>query len=252
MANIINASKTSTTGLVQTADGSGVLQLQADGVTGLTVGTGGVLTAANGIVMSSMTLGTATAGQFEYDGRVPYFTPLGTQRGVVPGMQYYRLESGYLGTNVATAQSVFGVGCTLSGSTVYQFEAVYSLGRTGGSATSHTIGTGFGGTATLNNIAYQATTMDSSVSYTASLDAMQSIQWIQTASSTAIIAPFSGATLYISTKITGTVSVNAGGTFIPQYTLSAAPGAYTTSAGCYFAIWPISASGSNTSVGTWA
>ena len=61
MANIINASKTSTTGLVQTADGSGVLQLQADGTTGLTVGTGGVLTAANGIVMSSMTLGTATA-----------------------------------------------------------------------------------------------------------------------------------------------------------------------------------------------
>ena len=37
MASIINASTTSTSGLVQTADASGVLQLQSNGVTGLTV-----------------------------------------------------------------------------------------------------------------------------------------------------------------------------------------------------------------------
>jgi hypothetical protein len=51
----------------------------------------------------------------------------------------------------------------------------------------------------------------------------------------------------------GTVSVNAGGTFIPQYTLSAAPGgAYSTAIGSYIRIAPVSASGSNTSVGAWA
>jgi hypothetical protein len=51
----------------------------------------------------------------------------------------------------------------------------------------------------------------------------------------------------------GTVSVNAGGTFIPQYTLSTAPGgAYTTAIGSYLSIWPIGAAGANTSVGTWA
>lgn len=37
MASIINASTTSTSGLVQTADASGVLQLQSNGVTGLTL-----------------------------------------------------------------------------------------------------------------------------------------------------------------------------------------------------------------------
>ena len=37
MASTINASTTSTTGLIQTADASGILQLQSDGVTGLTV-----------------------------------------------------------------------------------------------------------------------------------------------------------------------------------------------------------------------
>lgn len=37
MASTINASTTSTSGLVQTADASGILQLQSNGVTGLTV-----------------------------------------------------------------------------------------------------------------------------------------------------------------------------------------------------------------------
>lgn len=37
MPSIINASTTSTSGLVQTADASGVLQLQSNGVTGLTI-----------------------------------------------------------------------------------------------------------------------------------------------------------------------------------------------------------------------
>jgi len=51
----------------------------------------------------------------------------------------------------------------------------------------------------------------------------------------------------------GTVSINAGGTFIPQYTLSAAPGgAYSTVAGSFIRIAPIGASGSAINVGTWA
>jgi hypothetical protein len=54
-------------------------------------------------------------------------------------------------------------------------------------------------------------------------------------------------------RLSGTVSVNAGGTFIPQYQLSAAPGgAYTVALGAYFLIYPVGTSGSNTSVGTWA
>jgi len=54
-------------------------------------------------------------------------------------------------------------------------------------------------------------------------------------------------------NIKGIVSVNGGGTFTPQYTLSAAPGgAYSTMANSYFLIYPIGASGANISVGAWA
>ena len=61
------------------------------------------------------------------------------------------------------------------------------------------------------------------------------------------------AALLCSAAISGTVSINAGGTFIPQYQLTAAPGgAYTTLAGAYVIIYPVGASGSNVSVGTWA
>ena len=74
-----------------------------------------------------------------------------------------------------------------------------------------------------------------------------------TASSSPVTAANSSATVYWSFILKGTVSVNAGGTFIPQYTLSAAPGgAYTTQAGSYMKISPLAASGANVSIGTWA
>ena len=113
MANIINASVSPITGIITTADGSGILQLQSNGTSALSV------TANGKILVSNTTLGTATAGTMEYDGKVPYFTPLGTQRGIIPGMQYYALSSGYTGTNSSGSQSVFGVGVTLSDSTQY-------------------------------------------------------------------------------------------------------------------------------------
>jgi hypothetical protein len=59
--------------------------------------------------------------------------------------------------------------------------------------------------------------------------------------------------MFSTLQVKGTVSVSGGGTFTPQYILSAAPGgAYSTVAGSYFLIYPISESGSNTSVGAWA
>ena len=71
---------------------------------------------ANTYNLPSLALGTATAGRMEYDGKVPYFTPSGTQRGVMPGMQYYGVNVGVVGANATGAQSLFGVGVTLSAS----------------------------------------------------------------------------------------------------------------------------------------
>jgi hypothetical protein len=249
MANIINASAANT-GIIQTADASGILQLQANGVAGLTVSSGGLVTAANGILMSSMTLGTAVAGEFEYDGRLPYFTPLGTQRGVVPGMQYYVLNSSVVGSNATGAQNLFGVGCTLSSNTFYHFEGAYRIVKSAGT-TSHTVSNVFGGTATLNSISFMITYAYATGGSLNPANGAAS-NWSAT-NSVVYTTALTDAAMTVWAFVKGIVSINAGGTFIPQYQLSAAPGgAYTTSAGSYFLIYPIGASGANINIGTWA
>jgi len=203
---------------------------------------------------SDTLIGTAAAGNIEYSSPIFTGTPIGTQRGIVPTQQYYRLNTANVGANVTTAQNIFGVGVTLSDSTVYEFEMVIPLSKSAG-ATSHTIALGFGGTATINNILYTAHENATSVSFTniGIATANVTIAVVTTASSTVLTAALASATLFLSFIVKGTVSISAGGTFIPQYTLSAAPGgAYSTAIGSYIRIAPVGASGSNTSVGAWA
>lgn len=214
-------------------------------------GTNGITSPEPFTLQSGSLSSPAVAGTTEYDGKVFYKTPQGTQRGVVPGAQFFRLDSGLAGANVNTAQSVFGVGVTLSSSTVYAFEALYVFTKTAGT-TSHTLGLGYGGTATLNNINHGGpTSYNNSALSTYATGAAYFIS--NSATSSAASASITSATISYAIAVRGTVSVNAGGTFIPQYTLSAAPGgAYTTVAGSYFLIYPIGASGANINVGTWA
>jgi hypothetical protein len=111
----------------------------------------------------------------------------------------------------------------------------------------------FGGTATLNNIAYSLSATADLSSY-APVSAPTGITQMYIQTATAAIRPASSATsLYLQWVFKGTVSVNAGGTFIPQYSLSAAPGgAFTMQTGSYFKISPLAASGANVNIGTWA
>ena len=103
------------------------------------------------LALTSDTLASpAVAGQLEYSSPIFAATPVSTQRGVIPSAQFYRLNSDLAGANVNTAQSVLGVGVTLSSSTVYAFEAVYALNKSAGT-TAHDFQLGFGGTATDNN-----------------------------------------------------------------------------------------------------
>jgi hypothetical protein len=181
-----------------------------------------------------------------------YATPQSTERGVVPGAQFFRLNSGLAGANVSTAQSIFGVGVTLSSSTVYAFETVIAFTKSAG-ATSHTIGLGFGGTATVGGIQTNFIGSAATSAATSVLPGQLYNGYLVSTANTAVSGAIAGATLNVWYSIKGTVSITTGGTFIPQYTLSAAPGgAYTTVAGSYFLIYPIGASGANTNVGTWA
>lgn len=209
-----------------------------------------VISGTDNFVLNADSLGTAAAGAFDYDGKVFYATPQGTQRGVVPGAQFFRLDSALAGANVNTAQSLLGVGVTLSSSTVYAFKGFFALSKSAGT-TSHFPSMGFGGTATINNIGYNTTALTSS-SFTQVVQP-GAFMYIATAAATQIESGTNNAAQFLRFYAEGTVSINVGGTFIPQYTLSAAPGgAYTTAAGSYFMIYPIGASGANVNVGTWA
>ena len=202
------------------------------------------------VLTSDTLLATPVAGTLEYSSPIQAFTPIGTQRGIVPSSQFYRLDSGLAGANATGAQSALGVGVTLSASTVYAFEIVVALSKTAGT-TSHTISLGFGGTASLNNIFWEfAGDYGTSQSFTAANFSSGYAASVTPVVTTNAIA---NATQYYWMVIKGTVSINAGGTFIPQYSLSAAPGgAYTTVTGSNMSIYPIGAAGANTNVGTWA
>jgi len=220
---------------------------------------GNLLLAAGTTSLSPLTfqsgtnLTSATAGAMEYDGKVLYSTPNATAgRGISPSMMYYRLDSGKAGANVNTTQRVFGVGITLPASTVYAFDAMYLFQKPGGT-TSHTFSLDFGGTATINNIQYQAFRNSEAGTLTSDYITGTSTIFAQSAASFITGSSSSSATITMQFFLKGTVSINASGTFIPEYTLSAAPGgAYQTMTGSYFAIWPIGAAGANTSVGAWA
>lgn len=220
--------------------------------------TGAVLAAGTASVApldftAGTNLTTAIPGAVEYDGKVFYGTPQSTQRGVIPGAQFFRLNSDLVGANVSTAQNIFGVGVTLSASTVYAFEAVCMFAKSAGT-TSHNFSFQFGGTTTLTNINYMLQGGNSSSTPLVIGGSLVAFAGYVTSTSAAQVASgLASATVYITALLKGTVSVNAGGTFTPQYILSAAPGGtYSTVAGSYFMIYPIGASGANTSVGTWA
>jgi hypothetical protein len=272
---------------------------------------------------SGSLLTSANAGAVEYDGKVIYVTPQGAQRGVVPGMQYFRKETTTAGISSnavqpffvngnSTASSISGTtltvggtvtgtfsvgqyltasgitagtyitalgtgtggagtytvnnsqtiasttiqsayGVTLSSSTVYKFETNILISKSAGT-TSHTLSTLFGGSATLNSIAYMflgaSTGTQSTFNFT---DTAVAGAAITQASATLVAAATGSATIARYFSLIGIVSINAGGTFVPQYQLSAAPGgAYSINANSNMSIYPIGASGANTSVGTWA
>jgi hypothetical protein len=227
----------------------------------------GTTTLAPILLTSGTNLTSATAGAIEYDGKVVYGTPQaeavsarGALRGIIPTQQYYRLNADLALASSASALNPFGVSCTLAASTVYEFEIVFALSRTAG-AVSHTVSINFtGGTATLNNIAYFAQGFfNGSASVTNTYQIFGSsasgifMGVVSTSASTAVTTANTSANEVISMLLKGTVSVNAAGTFFPQYICSAAPGGgFTTVAGSYIKINPLSASGAATNVGTWA
>lgn len=144
-------------------------------------------------------------------------------------------------------------GVTLSASTIYGFEALYMLESTAGAATTHNISLSFGGSATVNNIAYFVTSGASASGFNQVTNNTNFTTGAVTQTSATVISPNYSGTVYEPIMIRGTVSINAAGTFVPLQQTSASPGTngYSNNISSYFYIYPIGAAGSNISVGTW-
>jgi hypothetical protein len=207
------------------------------------------------LVLHPSTLITPEAGSFEWDGAVPYFTPAGTQRGIVPGMQYYVMGSSITGTNTTSEQSILGVGVTLSSNTIYEFEAQFNFFKTTGT-TSHNMAFRWGGTVTTHRITTNLLVVSSNAGFITVDTSRSPNQYVmETNGPTVVTANGSTAFRTVNMIIRGIINVNQGGTLIPQYALSTAPGgAYISVASNYMSIWPIGVGGTNAgvNVGTWA
>ena len=197
------------------------------------------------------TANSTTALTLDNAQNATFVNDITSRNGLVPGELYYRLETAYTGTATTSAQSAFGVGVTVSGSSIYQFEGLLALSKSA-TASSHNFQLGFGGTATINNIAYEYYHPVSGItSFNDTSNGAVYTGFIQTATASTFASPGATATIYKTVLIKGTVSINAGGTFIPQYTTSVSVGPYTTAIGSYFKLSRIGVSGANTSIGTW-
>ena len=162
---------------------------------------------------------------------------------------FKNLSASATGGNVNTAQPWFPVAgaVTVTANRTYRIRGLLHMSRSAGT-TSHTTGLSFGGTATLTSIRYLARVKVGDVTTNAALNATL----IAVATNTTVKAASVSASENIVVEVEGTVRINAGGTFIPQFQFSAAPGgAPTIQPNTFFELTDIG-TGSVTTAGTWA
>ena len=205
-----------------------------------------------GVTALKMTAGqfatTPQAGSMNYDGTAFRMTAATGNESVTINSYYYRTAANVTLANVNTAQSWLGAGVTVQSNVTYQFNGLFNLVTTG--TTSHTEAVGFGGTATLFNIGYLSIRGNANA-ITATTGNVYSVYHTSNASTVQTGAFTTAQNAYY--QLSGTVSTNATGTFIPQLTFSAAPGGATTVVtGAYFQLTPLQAGNGNVNIGTWA
>lgn len=150
-------------------------------------------------------------------------------------------------TNNSSAQQWFASNGALlvEGSTSYEFDG--NLLLTVGS-TTHTLALSFAGTATLTSIGYHAEAAAAAINVN-SASTVVSHTMVNQAASTVVMA--TSTLLGNMARVRGVVRINAAGTFIPQFTFSAGPGAGNVLANTFFKMRKF---GSNTNAfqGTWS
>jgi hypothetical protein len=197
-------------------------------------------------------LTTPGVGNCEFDGKVFYQTAISNSRQVVSTEQISVLTADRTGTNVNTAQAIFGSSedaISLAASTTYEFEQLLNLTRSTGT-TSHTTAVlwalSSGMTITSMDYLCQAAVATGST--------LGTVSQIMGTSQTGVVvtAANTSASENSHVWVRGFIRVNASGNITPQFIYSATPGgAPQIKRGSFFRCWPI---GDNTvaKVGGWS
>lgn len=164
---------------------------------------------SGGITIQSDALGNAINGT----------TLSGT--GYVPSVMFGALSSDFTMSDVNTVQPVFPTGFdvwTLQASTTYFFEGTYILTH---NATSHSLGMSFelAGGASVTSISYTTLVWATAIGTTTASQNTTNINV-----TTNVATNSAGSNAIETVKFSGILRVNAGGTFTPSITFSAAPG----------------------------
>lgn len=202
-------------------------------------------------LQSGTNLTNAEAGAIEYNGTLPFFTPFGTSRGVMPSEQFIVLGTPYTLTSQTAAQKMFNnttKGAVAVAVGTYYFECFYSLSSM--SATSGSFGFSLnptGATATIGSQVY----ISNAVKSGASIGTAATLQSTVQTGGASTLATASTQTVGYA-LIRGMVRITGAGTIIPAVSLTVAAAAIV-GANSYFRIYPVSASGSGAvTVGNWS
>lgn len=159
----------------------------------------------------------------------------------------FRTGISFSGNDVATPQSIFGVGATLSANMAYEIEIIAHLQKTSGT-TMHGISFLLGGTASYSSIGLRL-----SVDYGANATLLPA--FVTAASATPFISGINAANAGVTIQASGILVTSSSGSIVPQYQCSSAPGgAYTTQVGSLISLYPLKqvSPGTNLALGEWS
>jgi hypothetical protein len=206
---------------------------------------------------SGTNLGTATAGSVEYNGTTAFVTPLGAERGLAVTPQYYVNNATRTGPTAATTfVNILPANPSLTASTRYAFEIYFAITKTSANACTGAIGFSITGTAPAA-MSYQVISTTGATQPTLG-SASYFSNYLTTGFGTAVVATAASAAsanIYHTVAIKGTIDTGAGAitSFAPQFQYSTGvPTTSTFQVGAFMYIYPLSATGAVTSVGTWA
>lgn len=180
------------------------------------------------------------AGATEFDGVVPYFTPVNGSRGILPATYYSVIATDFALANVSGGQGAFPLAQSsvgLAANTLYRFNGLLYI-ATG--TTTHTTtffwAAGGGFTATYWNW--------TAITWSAAANGIATAQSTVLFSSTGGVLNATSGLATTMVKLDGLIAVNTGGTIDPTLNFSAAPGApCTMKRGSYLAFTPIGVGG---------